>query len=124
VGGTRLETLGPSHAKLAALISHYGKAAANLDESETWIQEQSLMCLVYEGIKSGVFSFDYGPKSTFVVQDRRAGRVYLNISQEARAALRGTTITTIQTLLTLVRLQIIKPPSRTSWPGSSSASSA
>ncbi len=42
---------------------------------------QALLCLVYEGIRSGVFSFDYGPKSTFVVQDRRAGRVYLNISQ-------------------------------------------
>jgi hypothetical protein len=61
--------------------------ATTLEEKETWIREQSLLCLVYEGIKAGVFSFDYAPKSSFVLQNHRAGRVYLNVSQEARIAI-------------------------------------
>jgi hypothetical protein len=47
------------------LISKYGQLPEN-DEPETWIREQPLMVLVYEGIAAGVFEMDYSPQSVII----------------------------------------------------------
>eukprot|EP00501_MAST-03F_sp_TOSAG23-6_P001054 GSMAST32.ASY1.ANO1.1097.1 assembled CDS len=74
------------HAKLVYLISCYGKPVQSQSETETWIREIPLTVLIYEGAKKQIFNFDYAPGSTVISQNGKTRRVWLNISQEGRAA--------------------------------------
>eukprot|EP00941_MAST-03F_sp_MAST-3F-sp1_P000708 g708.t1 len=75
------------HAKLVYLISRYGKCAESKNENESWIRETPLNVLIYEGTVSGLFQFDYAPASTIISTGKVSRRIWMNISQEGKAAL-------------------------------------
>jgi hypothetical protein len=62
------------HIKLLYLISCYSR------NGKCWIRKVHLLVLIYEGIVSGAFDYDYAPFSDIVA----SRRIYLNISQEGR----------------------------------------
>jgi hypothetical protein len=55
-----------NHAKLITLISHFGSCASSMSEKESWIRSTTLLVLIYEGIKLGIFTFDFAPQSHHV----------------------------------------------------------
>ena len=75
-----------NHLKLIYLISRYGKCATTPEEEETWIREVPLQVLVFEGIVNEVFDFDYAPISVQVSVAGGQRRLWMNISQEGKAA--------------------------------------
>ena len=68
------------HLKLLYMISRYAECAATPDDDETWIRNNSLMVLMYEGIVKEVFDYDYAPMSLLVGRKR----LWLNITQEGK----------------------------------------
>ena len=74
------------HAKILYLMSKYAKAARKADDAEGWIRQIPLLVLLYEGIEAGKLDFDYAPCSMLISQDGRSRRVWLNITQEGKAA--------------------------------------
>ena len=54
------------HLKLLYMVSKYASAAEHRGDSETWIRQTHLNVLIYEGVKAGVFDYDYAPASTLV----------------------------------------------------------
>ncbi len=74
-GHHRLTT---EHARLLYLISRYSKPAQTEKDESVWIRSLPLRVLMYEGIISGVFDWDYGPASIMLFEGRR----FVNISQE------------------------------------------
>lgn len=74
------------HAKLAYMISRYARAARSASEKEGWIRQVPLLVIMYEGVTGQVFDFDYAPASTLVAVDGVSRRLWLNITQEGKAA--------------------------------------
>merc|ERR1711959_204352 len=66
--------------KLLYCISRYSHKARSAQESEKWIRKAQLLVLIYEGIVSKAFNYDYAPQ----VQQVETRHVYLNISQEGK----------------------------------------
>ena len=76
-----------NHSKLLILISKYAQSALTAEDQETWLRQLSLYVLVYEGISVGQLDFDYSPTSIYVSYDGSSRRIYMNISQEGKAAI-------------------------------------
>ena len=74
------------HAKILYLMSKYAKAALSPEDQEGWIRQIPLLVLLYEGIEAGSLDFDYAPCSMLISQGGRSRRVWLNITQEGKAA--------------------------------------
>lgn len=74
------------HLKLLYLISKYGICSTNTGDEETWIREVPCHVLIYEGIVKEVFAFDYAPMSVQVSVSGGQRRLWMNISQEGKAA--------------------------------------
>ena len=73
------DELSPDHFKLLYLISRYsgeGKGGGG----QRWVRGVPLLVLLYEGILTKVFDYDYAPASVKV--GRR--RIYMNVSQEGK----------------------------------------
>ena len=75
------------HAKLLYLIFKYARCSENASEKEGWIRQLSLLVLMFEGITAGAMDYDYAPASTLVSHNGRSKRVWLNITQEGKAAI-------------------------------------
>lgn len=67
--------------RLLYLFDLHTKRAQGKDDTDLWIRKQALSVIIYEGIISDVFDYDYAPTSTLV--DNR--RVWCNISQEGQS---------------------------------------
>lgn len=76
-----------NHSKLLILISKYAQVALTVDDQELWLRQLSLYVLLYEGIAVGQLDYDYSPVSVFVSYDGSSRRIYMNISQEGKAAI-------------------------------------
>jgi WD repeat-containing protein 35 len=66
--------------KLLYLISKYSHCAQTVHEKERWIRKLPMLVLLYEGIISNVFEYDYAPASEVV----ETTRVYMNVTQEGK----------------------------------------
>merc|ERR1711959_177506 len=62
------------------VISRYSHKARSAQEKEKWVRKVLLMVLLYEGIVSKAFDYDYAPQ----VQQVETRHVYMNISQEGK----------------------------------------
>jgi hypothetical protein len=67
--------------RLLYLIDIHTKKAQNREGSDRWIRKQALSVLIYEGVITGLFNYDYSPQSALV--DNR--RVWMNVSQEGQS---------------------------------------
>jgi hypothetical protein len=75
------------HVLLCRLISLYGRCALKPGEKETWVRSTALNVLIYECIAAGVLDFDYAPVLSNISYRGESKRVWLNLSQEAAAAI-------------------------------------
>lgn len=75
------------HARLLYLVSKFAMCACDPNEKESWIRQLSLLVLMFEAITDGCIDFDYAPASTLVTHEGRSRRVWLNITQEGKAAI-------------------------------------
>ena len=66
--------------RLLYLVALYSHAARDIGQKERCIRGLPLMVLIFEGIVSQAFDYDYAPQSQFV----GGTRVWLNVSQEGR----------------------------------------
>jgi len=66
--------------KLLYTISRYSHKARTAEESEKWVRKVQLLVLIYEGVISKAFNYDYAPQ----VQQIECRHVYMNISQEGK----------------------------------------
>ncbi len=67
--------------RLLYLIDIHTKKAQNREGSDRWIRKQALSVLIYEGVITGLFNYDYSPQSA-LVENRR---VWVNVSQEGQS---------------------------------------
>ena len=74
------------HAKILYLMSKYARASRSAEEKEGWVRQVPLLVLLYEGVEAGALDFDYAPASMLISQDGRSRRVWLNVTQEGKAA--------------------------------------
>eukprot|EP00217_Crustomastix_stigmatica_P003168 CAMPEP_0183819664 /NCGR_PEP_ID=MMETSP0803_2-20130417/64255_1 /TAXON_ID=195967 /ORGANISM="Crustomastix stigmata, Strain CCMP3273" /LENGTH=906 /DNA_ID=CAMNT_0026064553 /DNA_START=199 /DNA_END=2916 /DNA_ORIENTATION=- len=66
--------------RLLYLISLYTRDDYQLSRKDTWVRTLPILVLIYEGIITGAFDYDYAPQA-----ERVAGkRININISQEGR----------------------------------------
>ncbi|TMW55734.1 hypothetical protein Poli38472_010616 [Pythium oligandrum] len=79
--------LSPNQFKLLYLISLYAVAANSTKQNERWMRQVPLLVLMYEGIISGVFDFDYAPASVRLSFTGRTLRRWVNFSQEGNTAI-------------------------------------
>jgi len=63
------------------LIHLHTAKAKDRDSKDRWLRKQSLDILVYEGVVSELFDYDYAPQSSLV----ETRRVWLNVSQEGQS---------------------------------------
>jgi len=75
-----------NHIKLLYMVSLYAKCALTPEDKESWIRQLPLYCLMYEGVAKGSLDFDYAPQSLLVSYEGKSRRVWLNITQEGKAA--------------------------------------
>ena len=75
------------HAKLLYMMSKYAKCAMSADDSEGWIRSIPLLVIMFEGITAGCIDFDYAPQSTLISIDGASRRVWMNVTQEGKAAI-------------------------------------
>ena len=80
------EVWSAEHAKILYLMSKYAKAARTVDDTESWIRSIPLYVLLFEGIVAAAVNFDYAPWSMLISKDGRSRRVWLNITQDGKAA--------------------------------------
>jgi WD repeat-containing protein 35 len=66
--------------KLLYLIHQYSFASTDQPDKECWIRRIPVLVLLYEGIVSQIFDYDYAPS----LEVFQANRVYLNITQEGK----------------------------------------
>eukprot|EP00961_Rhodomonas_salina_P157265 2117413-Rhodomonas_salina.2 len=87
-GGETIEfDLSVNHSKLLILVSKYAQCALTADDHESWIRQVPLYVMVYEGIVAGVIEFDYAPASVLLSFEGASRRLFMNISQEGKAAI-------------------------------------
>lgn len=75
------------HAKLLYMISLFAKSARTASEYEGWIRHIPILVLLYEGCIAGVLNFDYAPASLRISQGGVSQRLWLNTSQDGKAAI-------------------------------------
>ena len=63
----------PTSCRLLYLISSYAPP-----DTSRWVREQSTNVLIYEGIVTNIFDYDYAPKSEHV----QGSLLFINVSQE------------------------------------------
>eukprot|EP00854_Cymbomonas_tetramitiformis_P004599 gene4599-5632_t len=66
--------------RLLYMVQMYTEDDAGKGREDNWIRELPLLVLVFEGISTKCFTYDYAPK----VERIRGKRVYFNITQEGR----------------------------------------
>lgn len=74
------DQLTQDHIRLLYLVSLYSRPAESDDEEEQWVRSHVVYILVFEGIVSGVFNYDYSASSEIVGSQR----VLMNVSQEGK----------------------------------------
>ncbi len=78
--GDAAEDINQNQQKLLYLIHQYSFASMAHPEQECWIRRIPVLVLLYEGIVSQIFDYDYAPS----LEVFQANRVYLNITQEGK----------------------------------------
>ncbi|RLN86422.1 hypothetical protein BBJ28_00003602 [Nothophytophthora sp. Chile5] len=73
--------------KLLYLISLYAVASNSTRQNERWIRHVPLLVLVFEGILSDAFDFDYAPASMRLSFKGKTLRRWINFSREGKAAI-------------------------------------
>jgi hypothetical protein len=76
-----LQGLTDNQNRLLYLIDLHTTKAQDREGSDRWMRKQALSVLIYEGIISGIFDYDYAPQSA-LIENRR---VWVNISQEGQS---------------------------------------
>mmetsp|Transcript_26639 Transcript_26639/g.63882 ORF Transcript_26639/g.63882 Transcript_26639/m.63882 type:complete len:860 (-) Transcript_26639:253-2832(-) len=67
--------------RLLYLIDLHASKAQDREGSDRWVRKQALSVLIYEGIISEIFDYDYAPQSA-LIENRR---VWVNVSQEGQS---------------------------------------
>ena len=80
------ETWTFDHGRLLYLMSLYAKCAQTPNDEEGWLRQLPLNVLMFQGITQGVLDFDYAPQSGLISSGGRSQRVWLNVTQEGKAA--------------------------------------
>jgi hypothetical protein len=75
------------HVKLLYMMSKFAKCAMSADDQEGWIRSIPLLVIMFEGITAGCIDFDYAPQSTLISIDGASRRVWMNVTQEGKAAI-------------------------------------
>lgn len=81
------EEYGQDHGRLLYLVSLYAQCATSAEDPEGWLRQMPLNVLMFQGITEGVLDFDYAPCSSLVSSGGRSQRVWLNVTQEGKAAI-------------------------------------
>ncbi|TMW59514.1 hypothetical protein Poli38472_004583 [Pythium oligandrum] len=76
-----------NHLRLLYMLSRFAMYPSSTDDEEKWLRNLPLLVLVYEAIVSNVLDYDYSPVCTNIVKNGRSRRIWMNISQDARAAI-------------------------------------
>lgn len=67
--------------RLLYLIDLHTKSSEGNESDEKWIRKPALAVLIYEGVVSNAFDYDYAPQSA-LIENRR---IWINISQEGQS---------------------------------------
>jgi hypothetical protein len=78
--GAKAQDVNQNQLKLLYMIHQYSYASTDRPNDECWIRRIPVLVLLYEGIVSQVFDYDYAPS----LEVFQANRVYLNITQEGK----------------------------------------
>lgn len=76
-----------NHLRLLYLLSRFATYPRATDNEEKWLRNLPLLVMVYEAIVSGVLDYDYSPVCTNIVKNGQSRRIWMNISQDAKAAI-------------------------------------
>lgn len=76
-----------NHLRLLYLLSKFAMYPSMTDDEESWLRNLPLLVLVYEAIVSGILDYDYSPVCTNIVKSGQSRRIWMNISQDAKAAI-------------------------------------
>ncbi|KAJ0394284.1 hypothetical protein ATCC90586_000740 [Pythium insidiosum] len=76
-----------NHLRLLYMLSRFAMYPTSTDCEEKWLRNLPLLVLVYEAIVAGILDYDYSPVCTNIVKNGRSKRVWMNISQDAKAAI-------------------------------------
>lgn len=76
-----------NHLRLLYLLSRFAMFPNSTDEEEKWLRNLPLFVMVYEAIVQGIIDFDYSPVCTNMFKNGQSRRIWMNISQDARAAI-------------------------------------
>uniref|UniRef100_K3W8I8 Uncharacterized protein n=1 Tax=Globisporangium ultimum (strain ATCC 200006 / CBS 805.95 / DAOM BR144) TaxID=431595 RepID=K3W8I8_GLOUD len=76
-----------NHLRLLYLLSKFAMFPSFNDDEESWLRNLPLLVLVYEAIVSGILDYDYSPVCTNIVKNGQSKRIWMNISQDAKAAI-------------------------------------
>lgn len=76
-----------NHLRLLYLLSKFAMYPNLTDDDENWLRNLPLLVLVYEAIVSGILDYDYSPVCTNIVKGGQSRRIWMNISQDAKAAI-------------------------------------
>ncbi|DBA00171.1 TPA: hypothetical protein N0F65_007796 [Lagenidium giganteum] len=82
-----VKTWSLNHQRLLYLLSRFAMYPSSTDEDEKWLRNLPLLVMVYEAIVHGVLDYDYSPVCTNIVKNGRSRRIWMNISQDAKAAI-------------------------------------
>ena len=75
------------HAKLLYIVSKYAKCAESPTDREGWIRELPLRIIMFEAIRQGCIDYDYAPCSVCVCPEGTTIRIWMNITQDGKAAM-------------------------------------
>lgn len=76
-----------NHLRLLYLLSKFAMFPNFMDDEESWLRNLPLLVLVYEAIVVGILDYDYSPVCTNIVKNGQSRRIWMNISQDAKAAI-------------------------------------
>lgn len=76
-----------NHLRLLYLLSKFAMFPNFMDDEESWLRNLPLLVLVYEAIVIGILDYDYSPVCTNIVKNGQSRRIWMNISQDAKAAI-------------------------------------
>ena len=69
------------------MMSKFAVCARSAHDQESWIRSIPMLVLMFEGITGGVLDFDYAPASMLITIDGKSRRVWMNVTQEGKAAI-------------------------------------
>lgn len=76
-----------NHLRLLYLLSKFAMFPNLNDDEESWLRNLPLLVMVYEAIVCGILDYDYSPVCTNIVKNGKSKRIWMNISQDAKAAI-------------------------------------